>query len=175
MAEASVYRPVPPRSLQLARQRPGFLHPAHCTRSRCNWTPRRSAGRSWARLRGPQALHHIVIPAAFAVGELGNIHLAYVHYDPQPGQVVLKRQNPLIVCPGRDQKLEAQRFSRLGIDPFLIFQDPTGLIQQFAGFQQIVTIKAVAIGGGGSNTVVKTSGGNCALKGASSVNSSALG
>ena len=40
------------------------------------------------RLRGPQALHHIVIPAALAVGELSDIHLADIQSNSQPGEIL---------------------------------------------------------------------------------------
>ena len=58
---------------------------------------------------------------------------------------MLKRQHPLVVAPGREQQFKAERLARFGIHTFLILQVPACVIQQLAGFEQVVAVVTVTL------------------------------
>ncbi|MNT26199.1 hypothetical protein D3C72_1617590 [compost metagenome] len=72
------------------------------------------------------------------------IDLSNLHGDAQTLQIVLERQYPLIITGGGEQQLKAEGFTGLRIHPFLVFKHPARVVEQFAGFKQVVTVVAIS-------------------------------
>jgi hypothetical protein len=98
--------------------------------------PGLSRARRWASCRNR---------GCAAVAVLRVIDLANIHRNPEALEIMLERQHPAIVAPGRQQQFKAQRLAGAALIRRWFFST-TRLFKQGIGLQQIAAVEAIAAG-----------------------------